>query len=112
MLPRLRRNALLVLKIAREGRMDIQGELKRIFEVALVQENIADTDDILLMSGGSLPVVAITSLIRRNLKVDVDVADIFKAPTIQRLAKVIEEKVRSAGTAPEPAEATRSSAQG
>ncbi len=84
----------------------VEHHLRSIWSTLLEieEEHIGVEDDFFALGGHSLTATALASLILRNLEVKVPLAEIFKRPTIRRLALYIEGAAHQAFVPIEPAE--------
>ena len=69
---------------------EIENILVEIWQDVLSQEKIGISDNFFELGGHSLKAAVITSKIKKKLKVDVEVKQLFEAPTIKEFAKVLE----------------------
>jgi len=71
-------------------RNETERALVQIWQEMLLKEKISIHDDFFELGGNSLKAITILSIIHRELKVSIPLAEFFNRPTIGRLAKYIE----------------------
>lgn len=85
-------------EVAQEQLAAIEARLKDVYCRVLMLDSIASTDNILDVGGHSIPIMRIVSILRQELAIEVSVRDIFQAPTIAQLARMISGRTPPAGS--------------
>jgi hypothetical protein len=72
---------------------DLEARLQQIYRDVLGLEQIGPADNILDLGGYSMPIMTIVAVIQQELGVGVTVTDVFRAPTITELARILEARL-------------------
>ncbi|MDH3600983.1 MAG: amino acid adenylation domain-containing protein, partial [Candidatus Tectomicrobia bacterium] len=83
-------------------RTELERQLAAIWQQVLDRESIGVHDDFFELGGHSLTAVRLVTRILQSLAVDVAIRDVFSAPTIARLADVIQARATTRFVAIEP----------
>ena len=87
---------------SRKPDTDLEVTIARIWETHLNQHSCNADDNFFNLGGDSLKAARILSYIQKETQIKLSLRDLFKAPTIAELAKIIEEKSSSKNIIIEP----------